>query len=58
MSSTLTKVKINVPTFIDCLFLLDGRLDSLSTLIINVLSIFDPAISMDRAVSRISMIMF
>jgi hypothetical protein len=36
LSSTLTKLKINVATLFDCLILLDGRLDSLSTLIINV----------------------
>jgi hypothetical protein len=31
MSSSLIKLKINVPWFLDCLYLLDGRLDSLST---------------------------
>ncbi|CAF1301761.1 unnamed protein product [Rotaria sordida] len=36
MSSTLTKLKVEVKTFRDCLYLLDGRLDCLSTLIINV----------------------
>ena len=36
MSSSLTQLKINVESFVDCLFLLDGRLDSLSKLIINV----------------------
>jgi hypothetical protein len=36
MSSSLTQLKINVETFFDCLYLLDGRLDSLSKLIINV----------------------
>jgi hypothetical protein len=36
MSSTLTILKINVETFNDCLYLLDGRLDSLSKLIIYV----------------------
>ena len=52
ISSTLVKLKINVATFIDCLFLLDGRLDSLSTLIINVSSIFDPTFDIGQAVSR------
>ena len=42
MSSTLIKLNINVATFADCLYLLDGRLDSLSTLIINVERIFNP----------------
>jgi hypothetical protein len=41
MSSTLVKLKINVTNFADCLFLLDGRLESLSTLIINVNQIFE-----------------
>ncbi len=57
MSSTLIKLKINVTTFIDCLYLLDGRLDSLSTLIINVGQIFDPILDIGSKVSIISMIM-
>jgi hypothetical protein len=36
MSSSLTELKINVETFYDCLYFLDGRLDSLTKLIINV----------------------
>ncbi|CAF1049917.1 unnamed protein product [Rotaria sordida] len=36
ISSTLIKLKVNVATFDDCLYLLDGRLKHLSTLIINV----------------------
>ncbi|CAF3914460.1 unnamed protein product, partial [Rotaria sordida] len=36
MFSNLTQLKINVETFFDCLYLLDGRLNSLSKLIINV----------------------
>jgi hypothetical protein len=35
-SSTLIKLKVNVATFDDCLFILDGRLKCLSTLIIHV----------------------
>jgi len=35
-SSTLTKLKVNVVYFGDCLLLLDGRFQNLSTLIINV----------------------
>ncbi|CAF3926987.1 unnamed protein product [Rotaria sordida] len=35
-SSTLTELKINVATFNDCLYLLDGNFDYLSKLIINV----------------------
>ncbi len=56
--STLTKLKIKVAIFFDCLFLLDGRLDSLSTLIINVSHISDPLIDINESVSIISMTMF
>ena len=35
-SSTLTKLKIDVSTLIDCLYILDGCFDCLSTLIINI----------------------
>jgi len=58
MSSTLIKLKINVVSLVDCLYLLDGRLDSLSTLIINVEQIFDPIVDIGSRVSRISIIMF
>ena len=51
LSSTLTKLKINVATLFDCLLLLDGRLDSLSTLIINVAYIFDPVVDIGHNVS-------
>ncbi|CAF3297351.1 unnamed protein product [Rotaria sp. Silwood2] len=44
MTSSLIKLKINVACFVDCLYLLDGRLDSLTILIINVGQIFDPII--------------
>ena len=50
-SATLTKLKINVHNFFDCLVLLDGRLDSLSTLIINVADIFDAAVDIGHKVS-------
>ncbi|CAF1147435.1 unnamed protein product [Rotaria sp. Silwood1] len=40
ISSTLIKLKVNVATFDDCLYLLDGRLKHLSTLIIDVKEIF------------------
>ncbi|CAF4044574.1 unnamed protein product [Rotaria sordida] len=42
ISSTLIKLKINVSTLVDCLYLLDGPLICLSTLIINVSSTFCP----------------
>jgi hypothetical protein len=56
MSSTLINLNINVTTFVDCLSLLDGRLDSLSTLIINVEHIFYPFKDIGSRVSRITMI--
>ncbi|CAF3727523.1 unnamed protein product [Rotaria sp. Silwood1] len=43
-SSTLTTLNINVDNFADCLYLLDGRLNCLSTLIICILKI-SPVIS-------------
>ncbi len=58
LSSTLTKLKINVVNLIDCLLLLDGRLVSLSTLIINVSYISYPLGDIDRTVSRILIIRF
>ena len=42
ISSTLIKLNINVVSLIDCLYLLDGPLICLSTLIINVGQIFYP----------------
>ncbi|CAF4505026.1 unnamed protein product, partial [Rotaria sp. Silwood2] len=39
MSSTLTKLKIDVNTFDDCLYLLDGRFEYLSTLIVDIVKI-------------------
>ena len=50
-SSTLTTLKINLATFVDCLLLLDGRLASLSTLIIKVADIFDPVMDIGHKVS-------
>ncbi|CAF4645556.1 unnamed protein product, partial [Rotaria sp. Silwood2] len=40
VSSTLTKLNIEVNTFDDCLYLLDGRLQCLSTFIIEIFEIF------------------
>ncbi len=57
MSSTLVKLTITVSCFLDCLHLFDGRLDSLSTLIINVLYIFGDEIPKYSQVSITSMIM-
>ncbi len=53
MSSTLTVLKINVETFDDCLYLLDGRLDCLSTLIIHVDRISFSLKTVDNTVSMI-----
>jgi hypothetical protein len=58
MPSTLIKLKINVACLTDCLYLLDGPLVCLSTLIINVSSIVYPIGKIDSTVSIISMIMF
>ncbi|CAF3944017.1 unnamed protein product [Rotaria sordida] len=44
MSLTLVKLTITVSSLLDCLYLFDGCLDSLSTLIINVSYIFGPKI--------------
>ncbi|CAF1620641.1 unnamed protein product [Adineta ricciae] len=41
ISSSLTTLKINVKTFIDCVYLLDGRFQCLSTFIVKVKEIFD-----------------
>ncbi len=51
MSSTLSTLKINVETFDDCLYLLDGRLDCLSTLIIHVQTILLTSSTIDNTVS-------
>ncbi|CAF1537253.1 unnamed protein product [Rotaria sordida] len=48
VSSTLTKLNINVDTFDDCLYILDGRLDSLSVLIINIREISTPLSNIDN----------
>ncbi|CAF4383391.1 unnamed protein product [Rotaria sp. Silwood2] len=48
ISSTLIKLNIDVNTFDDCLYLLDGRLHSLSTLIINILKISAPLSNIDN----------
>ncbi|CAF1043060.1 unnamed protein product [Adineta ricciae] len=41
ISSSLTTLKINVKTFIDCVYILDGRFECLSTFIVKVKEIFD-----------------
>jgi hypothetical protein len=58
VSSTLTKLNIDVNTFDDCLYLLDGGLDSLSILIINILTISDPLSNIDNTVRTHSIIVY
>ncbi|CAF1106670.1 unnamed protein product [Rotaria magnacalcarata] len=48
VSLTLTKLKIKVNTFDDCLYVLDGRLQCLSTLIIDIFEIFDSSAIIDN----------
>ncbi len=52
-SSTLTDLKINVETFDDCLYLLDGHFNCLSTLIINIEIISSTSGAIDNTVSII-----
>jgi hypothetical protein len=57
ISSTLTKLIINVPTFYDCLYLLDGRLRSLAALIIDIHYISYPLSTIDKTVILSSIIL-
>ncbi len=59
-SFSLTQMKINVSTFADCLYLLEGRLPHLSKLIINVKEFLynHRRLHIDVKVNRISIIMF
>jgi hypothetical protein len=56
MSSSLTELKINVATFDDCRYLLDGHLHCLSKLIINVKKYPDKHLYWSNDVSRVSII--
>jgi hypothetical protein len=58
ISSTLNKLIINVMIFDDCLYLLDGRLQSLSTLIIHVSIISSTLSRIDYTVSVMLIIIF
>jgi len=51
VSSTLTKLKIEVNTFDDYLYLLDERLQHLSILIIHIIEITDSSSNIDNTVS-------
>ncbi len=57
-SSTLTKLKINLQTFTQCLFLLNANLECLTTLILHVEMIYYPLKYIDNTVSIISIILF
>ena len=50
-SPSLTKLNINVNNFDGCLYLLDGRLECLSTLIINISKITDSSLNINNTVS-------
>ena len=58
VSSALTKLKIDVNTLDDCLYILDGRFDCLSTLIIDIekmrplLSIIDTTVKILLIISN------
>ncbi len=54
MSSSLTTLKMRVKTSDDCLYVLDGRLDCLSTLIITVKEIFYASTTINNTVSKIA----
>ena len=54
MSSTLIQLKINIENFVDCLYLLDGRLPCLSTLEVKMSHIKDPVEDIGEKVSVIS----
>ena len=56
ISSTLTKLMINVTSFDDCLYLLDGSLESLTALIIDINKIFNSSSIIDNTVIMSSII--
>ncbi|CAF2757379.1 unnamed protein product [Rotaria sp. Silwood2] len=51
VSSTVTELKITVSTFDDCLYLLDGRLQHLSILIIHIIEISDSSLNIDNTIN-------
>jgi hypothetical protein len=51
-SSTLTKLNISVYSFDDCLYLLDGRFECLSTLVIEITGVVDSFSNRENKVSR------
>jgi hypothetical protein len=57
-SSILTKLTIKVSTFDDCLYLVDGRFNHLSTLIIDIEKMAISIADIDNMVKIYSMIMF
>ena len=53
-SSTLTRSNISVHSIDDCLYLLDGRFECLSTLVIEITAALDQYSTRENRVSRIS----
>jgi len=51
VSLNLTKMNINVNTFDDCLYILNGHFECLSTLIIDIHKIWDSSSNIDNTVS-------
>jgi hypothetical protein len=58
ISSTLTKLTINVTTFDDCLYLLDGSLQFLTALIIDIIRISEQSSIIDNTVILSSIIVY
>ncbi len=58
ISSTLTKLKVTVATFDDCLYLLDGHFKCLSTFIIHVEEIWSSVSNKNDKVNIISILVF
>ncbi len=51
-SSTLYKLTVDLSTFDDCLYLLDGRLNQLSTFIVNIDGINASSLDIDNKVNQ------
>ena len=57
-SASLTKLKINVNNFDGCLYLLDGRFECLSILIINISNITNSSLNINNTVSINAIIVY
>ena len=51
-SSTLTTLNVSVDSFDDCLYLLDGRFECLSTMIIEITAVVEPLSNRENKVSE------